>query len=63
MINREQIENVKATLRNLKQVAHEQQEDMLAYLLHMAEVEAEDVLSGRWTRGSAVEAFSPAPIQ
>jgi hypothetical protein len=63
MTDRDRIEYVKKTLHSLKAVAFEQDEQMLCYLLQVAEMEAEDVLSGRFARGSHVEEFAPSALQ
>lgn len=63
MTDREKIAQIREVLKDLKALALEQDEQTLCYLIQVAEMEAEDVLSGRFTRGSAIEAFSSTHIQ
>lgn len=59
MVNREQVESIRKQLQDLKAAALDQGEEMLCYLIQVAEQEAEDVLSGRFQRGTQPEEFAP----
>jgi hypothetical protein len=63
MFNREKVEQVRSQLQALKATAIEEGCDVLCYLIQVAEQEAEDMLSGRFTPGTQIEEFTPTTLQ
>jgi hypothetical protein len=63
MVDRRKIEDLRVMLQGVKALALEEGEEMLCYLIQVAEQEAEDVLSGRFMRGTQVEEFAPTTLQ
>jgi hypothetical protein len=58
MIDREKVQHVKSRLEALRAVSIQEGHDMLTYLLHVAEMECQDLIDGRFDRSTRVEEFA-----